>query len=69
MVCGQGDELDPDKVLCMREGKCCHDGLDKLKLLLSLPPKERRLSIFGEHEDEYENFVEVEEEGNIDPLE
>ena len=69
VVCGQGDNLDPDKVLCMREGKSCREGLDKLKLLLSLPPKERRMSIFGEHEDNYESFVELEDDRNIDPLE
>ena len=64
-VCGQGELLDPDSLLCMREGRSCHNSLQKLKDLLLLPPNERDVSLL----DECDNFVDVDEDQNHDPLE
>ena len=36
-ICGQVLGFDPDRLLCMREGKSCYGSLPKLKELLELP--------------------------------
>ena len=36
-ICGQVPGFDPDRLLCMREGKSCYGSLPKLKELLALP--------------------------------
>ena len=37
VICGQVLGFDPDRLLCMREGKSCYGSLPKLKELLALP--------------------------------
>ena len=39
VICGQVLGFDPDRLLCMREGKSCYGSLPKLKELLALPSK------------------------------
>ena len=50
----------------MREGKLCNTGLQTLKDLLALPLEERCKAVGVE--DICENFVNVEEEDENDPL-
>ena len=71
VVCGQGDELVPDEMLCMREGKSCHEGLNKLKNLLCLPAEQRNLGALGQIEMDLDNFIEMDNKDNEDndPLE
>ena len=57
--------MDPYTLLCMREGRSCHNFLQKLKDLLLLPPNERDVSLL----DECDNFVDVDEDQDLDPLE
>lgn len=69
LVCGQGENLVPDNIHCMKEGNDCHAGLSKLKELLALPPNERDLA-FKRSSDDNDNFVSVDDDDNLmDPLE
>ena len=66
VVCGQTREVLPDEILCMRDGKSCNTGLQTLKDLLALPLEERCKAVGVE--DIRDNFVNVEEEDENDPL-
>ena len=71
IACGQGEELDPDKVLCLKEGRGCRPGNSQLKTLLALPPNQRNIENINEIDvDDEENarFIEMEENNNVDPL-
>ena len=43
VICGQVLGFDPDRLLCMREGKSCYGSLPKLKELLALPSERMNL--------------------------
>ena len=69
LVCGQGENLVPDNIHCMKEGNDCYAGLSKLNELLALPPNERILA-FKRSSDDNDNFVSVDDDDNLmDPLE
>ena len=68
-ICGQVPNINPDRILCMREGKSCHSALPWLKDLLQYPTDQLDLDILepvtpGEIVD-----IVVEEDEEDDPLE
>ena len=37
-VCGQTSDVEPEDITCFKEGKACHEGLEKLKELWAVDP-------------------------------
>jgi len=65
VVCGQGEQFEPDEILYIKKRKSCLEECAKLKWLLSYLPKGWRRSIFREQEDEYNNFVDVDDDRSM----
>ena len=38
IVCGQTSDVTPEDISCFKEGKACHEGLEKLKELWAVDP-------------------------------
>ena len=72
-ICGQVLDYNPDRILCMREGKSCHEALPKLKTLLQYPSEsldfERLLPLApGEVQEVFINMDVQEDDEEVDPL-
>ena len=71
VICSQALGFDPDRLLCMREGKSCYGSLPKLKELLAL--QSERIDLEALKAADTEACIPIEgvfiEEGAEDPLE
>ena len=72
-ICGQVLDYNPDRILCMREGKSCHEALSKLKTLLQYPSErldfERLVPLApGEVQEVFIDMDMQENEEEVDPL-